>query len=93
MTKGYYRDALKALRERTGGASDELKQYHKENTKLIGDVRKALQSGLQTVPDLSNETGYDTKRVFFAINVLRRYEKLLILSKREDYPQYGFEVQ
>ncbi len=86
----YYKDALKRFRERRGGSSDELKARHKYMTKLVKEVKKAIEEGASQVPDIAEATGYSKDEVFKAVIILNRYNKLKILKKKTDYPTYGF---
>ncbi len=91
MPEPYYKSALAEFKKRKGPASQELRDHNRKTSAMIKAVRKSLESGKQTVPEIAEDTEYKTHEVFFAINALRKYEGLLIINKREDYPQYAFE--
>ncbi len=76
------------LRERLGGASDALKDYVKNFTKIRKDLTAALKKGPRTVPDLVQETGHEGKTVLWHLMAMRRYGQLLEGKRRGDYYEY-----
>ena len=92
MTKTlYYKESLKNLKNSFGGASEtQLAKYKKMNL-TMKVVRKSIEDGNQTVPEISEVTGIPSYEVLFAINALRRWFGLQIINKSGDYPEYQFK--
>lgn len=91
MTKNDFKEALKDMRAHYGGASPELMELYKYNSKLIKATKKAIEElGTVTTPEVAEKTGFSTDDTFFAINALRRYYGLHLVNKRGEYPQYSY---
>jgi len=92
MTNSYYKDALKQFKKRYP-ATQELKNHHKSMTVLLRKVKKAVEEGLSTVPEIAESIEERPHRVVFAINALRRWQGVEITNKRGEFPQYGVKSE
>ena len=93
MTKKYYLQDLKRLKEERGEVNDELMKSYKYNKQLIDTVRDEIKknSGPTSVDDLSQNIDYPKNEIFFAIMALRMYNQLQIVNKRGEFPTFAFE--
>ncbi len=89
----YHREALKALKERHGGPSEELNVLRKYNTALFKDVKKAIKEIGEnaTVLMVTEKVDYSSDEVWYAFMGLLKWDSLVMVSKRGEYPEFKFE--
>lgn len=88
----YHREALKAFKERHGKPSEELNAIRKFNSALVKDVKKAIQEIEEnaTVPLVAEKVDYTTDEIWYAFMALLKWESLVMVSKRGEYPEFKF---
>ncbi len=86
-----YKEALKRFKEKRGGASPELLERYKTRRKQVKEVKNAIKNGKKTVPDISEATGIPMNIVQSVVTQLRKYENLVMVDKRSEYPIYDFK--
>jgi biotin operon repressor len=80
------KEKLKRARE-LRGVSPELLARQKENIR----IQKAILEGALepiSVPDLAQNTGISSEIVFWHVNALRKYDKMVDVKKSGDYWLY-----
>ena len=80
---------LEVFKERHGPASEELLEYVKATTKRKAAVRKALQEGPLTVPQVAEATGFDPRDVLWTLTAMRKYGQAVEDGVDGDYPRYA----
>ena len=90
----YHREALKAFKERHGGKpSEEMNKVRKHNAALVKDVKKAIQEIEEnaTVPLVAEKVDYPTDEIWYAFMALLKWDSLIMVSKRGEYPEFKFK--
>jgi hypothetical protein len=91
----YYRDALNRLKEKRGPMDEDLKNKYSLHSKTVRAVKTVIErDDLHTVPEIKSKLPYESSEIFMAINLLMKYEGLVITNKRDslaEYPSYSFE--
>ncbi len=82
---------LAILRERRGGMSDELKEYFKEQQRILKALREALRGGPKTVPELAGQCGLEKPVTLWHVMAMRRYGEVVETAERNDYPLYALK--
>ncbi|MHA1770091.1 MAG: hypothetical protein ACTSYL_08585 [Candidatus Thorarchaeota archaeon] len=96
MTKDpIHREKLKAFKERMkekGYPTEELMTRHKYFSKIVREVKKAIQAGNDTVPKIVEalDNKYPSYEVFRAVTALHHWAQLKIVDKTGEYPVYTF---
>ena len=86
----YYKEALKRLKAKRD-VSSELLETNRDRTKLVSAVKSAIQKkDLHSVPEISTIVQFTPHEIFMAINFLMKYDNLVLLTKKGDYPTYGY---
>jgi hypothetical protein len=92
MTRNYYKEDLKKLKEKIL-VKEDLMDTYKKNRKLVNDVKKAIEELNKpvNVPELSEVVDYPSQDIFFAIMCLEKFNQLQVVSKRQEFPSFGFK--
>ncbi len=80
---------LKQFREQTGiKASEELKERHKEQRRIVKAIKDALKSGPKTIPQIVAETNLESKTVTWYLFSLWKYGEVREVEEVEGYYTY-----
>lgn len=79
---------IEILRERKGGISKELKESFNEQQRIYKALRKALEAGPRTVPQLADECGIPSPTVMWHLMAMRRYGEVLDGPEQNGYLLY-----
>ncbi len=96
MTKDpIHRERLKAFKERMqekGYPTEELMARHKYFSRLVREVKKAIEAGNDTVPKIIEalDNKYPSHDVFAAVTALHHWAQLKVADKTDEYPSYTF---
>lgn len=80
---------LDLFKQRQGPASETLLAYVKATTKRKAAVRKALQAGPLTVPQVAEVTGLEPHDVLWTLTAMRKYGQAVEEGVEGDYPRYA----
>ena len=82
---------IQILRERRGGAPKDLIARSREQKKILGRLRDALQGGSRTVPEISSATGLDSRLVLFYVMAMKKYGEVVEGEERDSYFEYALK--
>ena len=88
-TKG--RGTIAVLRQRTGGMSPRLKEYFKEQQRIRKVLRRALESGPMTIPELATACTLASPVVMWHVMAMRRYGELIEGDEKNGYMVYSLK--
>jgi len=83
-----YKEQLKILRDKNG-INKELMEYLKETNKIHKLIFEAIATDPKTIPEISRETNLEPELVFWHVNALRKYGKIVDGIKTGDYWKYS----
>ncbi len=81
----------KLYREKTGAkASQRLLDLRRSQLEVYSKITGALKTSPKTVPEIAQETGMDTKTVFWYLSTYYKYNVVSVVEKTEDgFYKYG----
>jgi DNA-directed RNA polymerase specialized sigma subunit len=75
----------KLYREKTGAkASQQLLDLRRSQLDVYSKITNALKTSPKTVPEIAQETGMDTKTVFWYLSTYYKYNIVSVVEKTED---------
>lgn len=89
MTRDKTPTALDVFKERQGPASPELLDHVKTGNKRKTAIKKALQAGPMTVPEVAAATGFAASDVLWSLTAMRKYGLAVEDGVEGDYPRYA----
>jgi len=83
----------KLYREKTGAkASPQLLDLRRSQLEVHSKITGALKTSPKTVPEIAQETGMDTKTVFWYLTTYYKYNIVSVVGKTEDgHFRYGMK--
>ncbi len=82
------KEKLKKLRDSRKERIKKIQQMVKEQNKIKEDIKKALETGPKSVPEISEMTSYDTEKVMWFVASLKKYGVVAEAEKKGDYFTY-----
>jgi predicted transcriptional regulator len=83
-----YQEQLKILREKNGTNKD-LMESVKMTNKIHKLIMESLATGPKTIPEIALETKLESEVIFWHVNALRKYGKIVDGGKTGDYWKYS----
>lgn len=85
----------KLYREKTGAkASQQLLDLRRSQLDVYSKITNALRTSPKTVPEIAQETGMDTKTVFWYLSTYYKYNIVSVVEKTEDgFYRYGMKAK
>jgi hypothetical protein len=80
-------------KEKTGAkASQQLLDLRRSQLDVYSKITGALRNSPKTVPEIAQETGLDTRTVFWYLSTYYKYNVVSVVGKTEDgYYRYGMK--
>ena len=86
--EGKPKKPIQVLRERRGGVPQELTERNRRQTDILKVLRKALEDGPKTPPELAAAVDMPTHEVFWYLMGMRKYGEIVEGEERDDYFEY-----
>ena len=86
---GEQKKALARFRQRLGGLSDARKEEHKRRLAARKAIRKLLENGPATVPDLAARSGIEPREVLLVLAGMRKYGMAREEGEEGEYVRYA----
>ncbi|MFX0093094.1 MAG: hypothetical protein ACFFBD_15155 [Candidatus Hodarchaeota archaeon] len=79
------------IKKRRGIIPDSLRQSHREGNQIKRKIRKSLNEGDKTVPEISKEIEIPSEKVHWFITSMRKYGEIKETTKRKG-PYYTYTL-
>jgi hypothetical protein len=83
--------AIRILREKRGGMTEEFKAYYQRQVKVRRELAAALKVGAKTVPELAQAVGLAGREVMWHLNAMKKYGEVAVAGQAGDYLTYGLK--
>jgi len=80
---------VQILRERCGGVSEALQKRHRRHRKIQRQIKKALEDGPRTVPEIAQRTGLPSHEVLWHLMSMKKYGSIVEGEEKGSYYEYG----
>jgi predicted transcriptional regulator len=87
------RSKMLALKERRGQVSDRLLESVRQNNAAKTAIKRALENGPRTVPELAETTGLPSRTIFWVVTAMRKYGAIQEDSVDGSYPRYALATK
>lgn len=85
------KEPIQILRERRGGASEELKAHVKNQNRIRKAIKSALATEARTIPQIVYATGLKSEEVVWHVMAMKRYGDVLEAARSKDYYTYALK--
>jgi hypothetical protein len=79
------------LRDRRGGVPQALLELTRRQATIRKQLRRALQDGPRTVPEIAAAIGFPTHEVFWHLMAMRKYGDIVEGDEHDGYFEYGLK--
>ena len=83
--------AIRILREKRGGMTEEFKAYYQGQVKVRRELAAALKAGPKTVPELARAVSLPGREVMWHLNAMKKYGEVVVIGEAGDYLRYGLK--
>jgi hypothetical protein len=83
--------AIRILREKRGGMTEEFKAYYQRQVKVRRELVASLRVGPKNVSELAQAVSLPGHEVMWHLNAMKKYGEVAVVGQAGDYLTYGLK--